>query len=86
MNSQADKVQPLRMELSQAATFSKVIGSLKVMSLTPHACFELKSLNYGAIIIEYVNRLPIKFNDDILFELPPFVIHWDNSNNCKVWT
>jgi len=40
------------------------------MSLTPHTCFELKSFNYKAITIEFVNCLPIKINGDILFELP----------------
>jgi hypothetical protein len=35
-----------------------------------HICFELKSLDYGAIIIEFMNCLPTKFNGDILFELP----------------
>jgi hypothetical protein len=39
------------------------------MSLTLHACFELKSLDYSAITIEFVNYLPTKFNGDILFEL-----------------
>jgi hypothetical protein len=44
---------------------------MKAMSMTPHASFELKSLDYGAITIEIVNYLPTKFNGDILFELPP---------------
>jgi hypothetical protein len=46
---------------------------------------ELKSIDYGATTIEFVNCLPTKFNGDILFELPPFVIHWDIPDNCKVW-
>ncbi len=50
---------------------SSNVDLLKVMSLTPQACSELKSLEYGAIIIEFVNCLPIKFNGDVLFELPP---------------
>ncbi len=54
------------------AAFSNVVDSLKAMSLTLHACFELKSLDYGAIIIEFVNYFPIKFNGEILFELPLF--------------
>jgi hypothetical protein len=41
------------------------------MSLTLHACFELKSFDYDAITIEFLNSLPIKFNGDILFELLP---------------
>ncbi len=32
---------------------------------------QLKSLDYGAIIIEFVNCLPTKFNADILFEIFP---------------
>jgi hypothetical protein len=40
------------------------------MSLTPHVCSELKSLEYSAITIEFVNYLPTKFNGDILFEFP----------------
>ncbi len=53
------------------ATFSNVVDSLKAMSLIPYICSELKSLDYGAITIEFVNCLPTKFNGDILFELPP---------------
>jgi hypothetical protein len=37
----------------------------------PRISFELKSLNYDVIKIEFVNCLPTKFNGDILFELPP---------------
>jgi hypothetical protein len=51
-----------------------VVDSLKVMFLTLHTSFELKSLDYSAITIEFVNCLPTKFNGDILFELP-FVHH-----------
>jgi hypothetical protein len=47
-----------------------VVDLLKAMSLTLHTRYESKSLNYNAIIIEFVNYLPIKFNGDILFELP----------------
>ncbi len=41
------------------------------MSLTPNTSFELKSLDYNAITIEFVNCLPTKFNGDIFFELLP---------------
>jgi hypothetical protein len=57
------------MEVPQVITFSNVVDSLKATPLTPHACFELKSFDYGAITIEFVNCFPIKFNGDILFEL-----------------
>jgi hypothetical protein len=40
------------------------------MFLTLHASFELKSFDYGAITIEFMNFFPTKFNGDILFELP----------------
>jgi hypothetical protein len=58
------------MEVPQMVAFFSVTDSLKVMSLILHICFELKSLNYEVITIELVNYLPIKFNGDILFELP----------------
>jgi hypothetical protein len=69
VNSQVVKKQPLWMDVLQVVTFSSVIESLKAMFLTPHARFELKSLEYGAITIELVNYLPTKFDGDILFEL-----------------
>ncbi len=56
--------------MPQAAPFTSVVNLLKIMSLTSHVSFELKSLDYGAITIEFVNRLPTKFNGDILFKLP----------------
>jgi hypothetical protein len=71
MNSQPTKEQPLSLDVLQATPFTNVVNSLKAMSLTPHACFELKSLDYNAITIEFVNCLPTKFNGDILFEFPP---------------
>jgi hypothetical protein len=40
------------------------------MSLIPYTCSKLKSFDSGAIIIEFVNYLPTKFNGDILFGLP----------------
>jgi len=51
------------------ATFSNIIESLKIMSLTLHVSFELKSLDYGPITIEFMNCFPTKFNGDNLFEL-----------------
>jgi hypothetical protein len=74
VNSQAHKVQPLWMEVLQVVAFSSVVDLLKVMYLTLHTYFELKSLDYGAITIEFMNCLPIKFNGDILYELP-FIHH-----------
>jgi hypothetical protein len=56
--------------VAQVIPFANVVDSLKAMSLTLHASFELKFLDYGAIIIECVNCFPTKFNGDILFEIP----------------
>ncbi len=50
--------------------FINIVDLLKAMSLTLHASYESKSLDYGAITIEFMNCLPTKFNGDILFELP----------------
>ncbi len=61
MNSRANEEKPL-------VTFSNVVDSSKATSPTSHTCFELKSFDYMAIIIEFVNCLPIKINGDILFE------------------
>jgi hypothetical protein len=58
------------MDVPQVAILSSVVESLKVMFLTPHICFEVKSIDYGAITIEFVNYLSTKFNGDILFDLP----------------
>jgi hypothetical protein len=58
------------------------------MSLTLYTCFELKSLDYGVITIEFVNFLSTKFNGDILFKLP-LICHplgHFGQLNCKVWT
>jgi hypothetical protein len=57
------------MEVPQMAAFSIIVDLLKAISLTPHACYELKSLDYEAITIEFVNCLLTKFNGDILFKL-----------------
>jgi hypothetical protein len=62
------------MEMPRVATFSIIVDLLKVMFFIMHTCFELKSLDYGAITIVVVNCLPTKFNGDILFELP-FMCH-----------
>jgi hypothetical protein len=62
------------MEVLQAVAFANITNSLKAMYLTPHTYFKLKSLDYGAITIEFVNCLPTKFNGDILFELP-LILH-----------
>jgi hypothetical protein len=69
VNFQLAKEQPLLLVVPQAIPFTNVVNLLKVMFLTPHVSFELKSLDYDAITIEFVNCLPTKFNGDILFEL-----------------
>jgi hypothetical protein len=52
-------------------TFFDVVDSSKAMFLTSHICFELKTFDYGAITIEFVNCLLVKINGDILFECLP---------------
>jgi hypothetical protein len=59
------------LEVLQVAHFTSIVDSLKVMSLTSQVFSKLKSLNYNAITIEFVNYLPTKFDGDILFEIPP---------------
>jgi hypothetical protein len=86
MNFQVDKVQPLQMEVPQLVTFSNIVDSLKAMSLTSQACFELKSFDYGAITIEFVNFFPTNLMVTYYLSFLLFIIHWDNPNNCKVWT
>jgi hypothetical protein len=39
--------------------------------MVPAHFFDLKSLNYDVITIEFVNYFPTKFNGNILFELLP---------------
>jgi hypothetical protein len=70
VNLQANEVQPLQIEVPQMVAFSSILDSLKAMSLTLHACSELKSFDYEAITIEFVNCFPTKFNGEILFGLP----------------
>jgi hypothetical protein len=86
VNFQVDKVQPLRMEVPQVVTFSNIVDSLKASSLTLHACFELKSFDYGAITIEFVNCFPTNLMATYYLSFLLFVIHWDNLNNYKVGT
>ncbi len=60
VNLQVVKEKPLQMDVSQAITFSSVVESLKATSLTLHTFFKLKSLDYGAITIKFVNCFPTK--------------------------
>jgi hypothetical protein len=46
------------MEMPQVAAFSNVVDLLNVMSLILHVYSELKSLDYEAITIEFVNVFP----------------------------
>jgi hypothetical protein len=48
------------------------------MFVAPHSSNELRSLDYNKIKVQYVSSLPITFNDDITFELPP--IHFPIGN------
>ncbi len=47
-----------------------VVDSLKVMLQNRHIFNELRSLDYVTMKIEIINFLPMKFDDDVLFELP----------------
>ncbi len=85
-NSQAYEVQLLQMELPQVATFSNIIDLLKVMFLIMHIYSDLKSLDYEAITIEFVNYLPTKSTMRNYLSFVLSIIHWDNLDNCKVWT
>jgi len=69
--------------MPQVVAFSNIVNSLKVMSLTLHAYFELKSLDYGAITMQIVFPLNLMVIYYLNFLL--FVIHWDIPNNCKVY-
>jgi hypothetical protein len=70
MNFWFAEEQPLHLDVPQVVPFTSIVNLLKVMSLTPHGFLELKSLDYDAITIEFVNCFPTKFNGDILFEFP----------------
>jgi hypothetical protein len=65
---------------------SNIVNLLKAMFLTSHACSKLKSLDYGAIRIEFVNFLPLHLMVTYYLSLLLFIIHWDILDNCKVWT
>jgi hypothetical protein len=45
------------LDVSQAAPFTSVVDSLKALFLTLHACSKLKSFDYDAITIEFINCL-----------------------------
>jgi hypothetical protein len=45
---------------AEATFFSSVVESLKAMSLTLHTYSKLKSIDYGAIKIEFVNCIQTK--------------------------
>jgi hypothetical protein len=85
LNPQVKKKHPLQMELPQVAIFSSIVDLLKAMSLILHVYSKLKSLDYKAITIEFVNYLPTK---STMTNYLSFVLstYWDNLDNCKVWT
>jgi hypothetical protein len=47
-----------------------VVDLLKEMSQIQHIYNELRSLDYATMRIETINFLPMKFNNDVLFEFP----------------
>lgn len=48
-----------------------VVDSLKAMLQIQHTSNELRSLDYATMKIEVINFLLMKFDGDVLFELPP---------------
>ncbi len=48
-----------------------VVDSLKEMSQIRHTSNKLRSLEYVTMRVEVINFLPMKFDGDVLFELPP---------------
>jgi hypothetical protein len=48
-----------------------VVDLLKAMLQIRHTFNELRSLDYVTMKIEAINFLPMKFNNDVMFELPP---------------
>jgi hypothetical protein len=53
------------------------------MFVAPHSSNELRSLDYNKIDIQYVSSLPITFNDDIIFELPPICLPTGHSKQMQ---
>lgn len=47
------------------------VDYLQAMSHTPHTTFKLCFLDYDRLLTHKVPFVPIKFNVDVLFELPP---------------
>jgi hypothetical protein len=60
MNLQVVKEKPLWMDVLQVITFFNIVESLKAMSLTLHVFSKLKSMDYNAITIKFVNYFPKK--------------------------
>jgi hypothetical protein len=53
-----------------ASVVRNFVDSLKVVSQIRHTSNELKPLDYVIMRIEVINFLPMKFDGDVLFELP----------------
>jgi len=56
--------------LTSTNVVRNVVDSLKAMSQIRHTFNELKSLDYAIMRIEAIDFLPMKFDGDVLFELP----------------
>ncbi len=56
--------------LTSTNVVHSVVDLLKVMSQIRHTSNELRSLDYAMMNIEVINFLPMKFDSDVLFELP----------------
>jgi hypothetical protein len=57
--------------LNSTCVMCNDVDSLKAMSQIQHTFNKLRFLDYVTMKIEGINFLPIKFDGDMLFELPP---------------
>ncbi len=60
-----------------------MINYLKAMIITPHSLNEFRLLDYSKIKVQNVSSLPITFNDDIIFELPPICFPTGHSGQMQ---
>lgn len=61
---------PMETFILREFVIHNIVIFMIMMSHTPHAFNELRSLDYNIMIIEMMNFLPVRFDGDILFELP----------------
>jgi hypothetical protein len=69
--SQEPSETPMLVSRTSTSIMCNVVDLLKAMSQIRHTSNELRSLDYVTMKIEAINFLPMKFDDDVMFELPP---------------